>query len=221
MKINSICWNITSDCNENCKFCIRSIFPDLSFEENKIIAKKIAESNIEKLTFAGGEPMLYKRLFELVDYIKSINPNIILSLTTNGKNITRDSLELICSKFDWITLPIDASTNELNNTLGRGSNHLDKVLWLLNELKNSKINVKINTVVSAQNSNDIMNIKNIVNKYEIKRWKLFRFYSNGECLNEKDESIGNLLTDSIEDIICRNKKGLSLHYLRKQYKLVK
>ena len=72
-KIYSVCWNITEKCNESCKFCYRTIVDDLSLEENKRIADKLIEHGVEKITFAGGEPLLYKGLFGLAKYIKSQN----------------------------------------------------------------------------------------------------------------------------------------------------
>ncbi|MFA5602365.1 MAG: radical SAM protein [Bacilli bacterium] len=271
MKIKSLCWNITSFCNEHCKFCFREIFPELSLKENKIIAKKLLDYGVEKISFCGGEPLLYKDLFKLINYIKRLNPNIILSINTNGKNINEKNLGYICSKFDWITLPIDASTNKLNKEIGRGINHLKHVLWILEKVKGKNIKIKINTVLMEVNKDDINNINKIIERFKnIKRWKIFRFYatginagrnknlffindanfsllknkfllnnkkiisefndfdqfkysyfriySNGAYLNESNQEIGNLLDDSMKDVIKKSKECLSLHYLRNKYK---
>ena len=94
-RIYSVCWNITEKCNENCEFCYRTLVNDLSLEESQKIADKLIEHGVEKITFAGGEPLLYKGLFELSGYIKEKAPNILLSITTNGllMNITKVLVE--------------------------------------------------------------------------------------------------------------------------------
>lgn len=69
-ELYSICWNITNKCNENCKFCYRKICNDNSLEQNKKIFDNLSQIKVDKITFSGGEPLLYGSLFELVDYIK-------------------------------------------------------------------------------------------------------------------------------------------------------
>ena len=86
-ELYSVCWNVTNKCNENCKFCYRKISNDNSLENNIKIFNNISNIKINKITFAGGEPLLYDKLFDLVDYIKKNNPDITLSITTNGKII--------------------------------------------------------------------------------------------------------------------------------------
>ena len=83
-ELYSICWNITNKCNENCKFCYRKICNDNTLNQNKKIFDNLSQIKVDKITFSGGEPLLYENLFELVDYIKLKQPNIKLSLTTNG-----------------------------------------------------------------------------------------------------------------------------------------
>ena len=175
-ELYSICWNITNKCNENCKFCYRKICKDNTLEDNKKIFDNLSKIKIGKITFAGGEPLLYKDLFLLVAYIKSKNSNIKLSLTTNGKIINKQLLEKILKTFDWITFPIDSASSIINDKVGRGEYHLSKVIELLNSC-NNKIKIKINTVANKFNLNYLDNIYNIISKYNISRWKIFRFYS--------------------------------------------
>ena len=108
-QIYTVCWNITRKCNENCAFCYRTIANDLSLANNKKIADKLLAHGVEKITFAGGEPLMYEDLFTLAEYIKNKNPNIILSLTTNGMLIDKDKELLITKLFDWITLDIESN----------------------------------------------------------------------------------------------------------------
>ena len=175
VELYSICWNITNKCNENCKFCYRKICSDNSLEDNKKIFDNLSKIKIGKITFAGGEPLLYKDLFLLADYIKRTNPDIKLSLTTNGKIIDNILLKKILKYFDWITFSIDSASNIINEKIGKGVGHLAKVIELLNSC-NNKIKIKINTVATKFNLNDLDNIYNILSKYNISRWKIFRFY---------------------------------------------
>lgn len=67
--IKSVCWDITSRCNENCKFCYHNARnKDLSLEDNRIIFKRSLDFGPEKISFMGGEPLLYNDLFKLIKW---------------------------------------------------------------------------------------------------------------------------------------------------------
>ena len=174
-ELYSICWNITNKCNENCKFCYRKMCNDNSLEENKKIFDNISKIKIDKITFSGGEPLLYESLFELANYIKQKNSQIKLSITTNGQLIDEDIFNKILNTFDWISFSIDSSDININDEIGRGKKHLKNIINLLDKF-NGKIKLKINTVATKYNIADLENIYNIISKYQINRWKIFRFY---------------------------------------------
>jgi MoaA/NifB/PqqE/SkfB family radical SAM enzyme len=80
---------------------------------------------------------------------------------------------------------------------------------LLNKI-NGTTDVKINTVATKVNKNDLINILNIIKEYRINRWKIFRFYPlrRGAEYKEKfylcdDES------DELENVINQMKKSVN------------
>lgn len=174
-KLYSICWNIESECNEHCKFCYRKHCKNNTLNENKKIFDNISQLEIDKITLCGGEPLLYKPLFELIHYMKEKRPSIKLSITTNGMLVDNQMLEKIVDNFDNISFSIDSSDAKINESIGRGILHLSKVLSLL-EKCNNRIKIKINTVANQMNKEDLNNIYRLISKYNIDRWKIFRFY---------------------------------------------
>ncbi len=213
-ELYSICWNITNRCNENCKFCYRKLCKDNTIEENKKIFDQLSKIKIGKISFCGGEPLLYDGLFEIVDYIRNINPNIKLSITTNGQIIDDILLEKIINRFDYITFSIDSSDAEMNEYIGRGYNHLFKIEELLKKC-NNRIKVKINTVASKINIDDLENIYKIISKYNISRWKILRFLPlrRGKE-NQKLFYLNNEASKKVEKIINKLKDNSSfkIHY---------
>lgn len=212
-ELYSICWNITSNCNEHCNFCYRKKCKAISLEENKKIFDNLSQIKIGKITFSGGEPLLYNDLFKLVDYIRQQNSTIKLSLTTNGQLITNVILEEIIKKFDWVTFSVDSSSNEINDKIGRGEKHLSKIIELL-EKSNGRIKIKINTVVGNHNINDLNNIYKIISNYKISRWKIFRFYPIRSAKKNKDYFfIDEVDSKKIEDIVNNFKTNkIKIHY---------
>ena len=210
-RIYTVCWNITRKCNENCSFCYRTIANDLSLENNKIIADKLIDHGVEKITFAGGEPLLYEDLFTLAEYIKNKNPNIILSLTTNGMLIDKENALLITKLFDWITLDIESNKSSYHELVGRGKEHLNKTKKNLKYFS-KKINVKVNTVATRLNIKDIPKIYKIIEKYNVERWKIFRYYSiTYKSITNKDIfSITNEQFRQLKDGISKMNKSETL-----------
>lgn len=201
MRIRSVCWDITSRCNENCLFCYsEKNIQEASFEKNKRIMKNLISNGVGKISFVGGEPLLYKELFNLVEYGKSLDSTVQFSLTTNailladfneeGDYIINYPLVKRIEKyFDWITFSLDAPTQLFQTKMGRNIHHVDRVLSLLAYISMDipKLRIKINTVVSRVNINSLYDMIPILEQYRVNRWKLFQFLpSRGLALMNKD-----------------------------------
>lgn len=200
-KIKSICWDITSQCNEHCGFCYRNQNnKELDFESNKIILKKLIDFGVDKISFVGGEPLLYSDLFKLIEWGKFYAKNkTIFSITTNAILLTNiidnkivvdeEKINKISELFDWITLSLDAPNSILQSLMGRNVYHYDRVVAILGyiNLKSNNKKVKINTVVSKINIDSMMELYNELCEYNVKRWKVFRFLpSRGSALELKN-----------------------------------
>ena len=118
---------------------------------------------IKTLSISGGEALLYNDIFYLLDYIKIKLPKTKLILNTNCQGIEDNMLNVIISKFDALTLPIESVDSLYNSEVGRGSKHIENVLRLL-EFCNDKIEIKINTVIMKDNINQIEKIHDLIKK---------------------------------------------------------
>lgn len=216
-----IVWNITSACNESCKFCFRKKCRDISLEENKKIVDKISNLDVSKLSLSGGETLLYDDLFELVEYIKLKLSNTQLVLNTNGKNIDNSTLDKIIEYFDAITLPIDSTSCDFNLEVGRGYDHNSNVLKII-EYCNNKIIIKINTIVLKNNIEEIDKIYDLIKEYNISRWKIFKFLPVRDAYNYSyDFSINDDDSNRIENkvIDLNNNSDIEISYNKeKRYK---
>lgn len=186
----SLNWHIFMKCNYSCKFCFKtyagyksSLQPNskeyLSDEKVKIILKKLKEAKVEKITFAGGEPTLYPYLPEVLKLAKEMG--FVTMIVTNSSLLTDMYLDKIQDHIDYVKLSIDSSYEGIQKELGRGKgDHIKKTLEAGNRLKNRKIKVMMNTVVTLKNINDDMS--GIVEKLSPVRWKVF------QALPEKGEN---------------------------------
>ena len=130
MKKDSVCWNITSRCNENCQFCYRIMCrKENTYEQNNKILDMLIKLKINKISWTGGEALLYPHLFDLMK--KAHYNNIKNNIITNGRLLTPKIIDKIEEYTDYITFSLDALNDNVNNCLGRGIEHGKNIIELL------------------------------------------------------------------------------------------
>jgi len=100
----------TNACQMNCPYCINSLTDrslKLPYEKaTENIKKATVKYGIKEAVILGGEPTLYKRLIDLIIFLKNDCGLRRVGFTTNGIKLTEDKylIELIKSKIDFINI---------------------------------------------------------------------------------------------------------------------
>ena len=188
MQKKRVCWNITTKCNQNCKYCHRFLgINDLTYEENKKILNNLIKDGVNNITWTGGEALLYPNLKELLKI--SQENGIKNKLITNGMVLAQnENMREILDYLDSLTLSLDTINDDTNEELGRGKNHFEEVKTILDYVKGKSLKVNINTVVSKKNINEMEQLGEFLNNYNISKWKFFKFMPLRETAEKnKDE----------------------------------
>lgn len=211
MKKRSICWNITSRCNENCKFCYRILTDkENDIEKNEKILELLIKLSVKKISWTGGEALLYPNLMKLLKIAKS--KGIINNLLTNGKELSKERIIELEPYLDYITLSYDSNNSDTYKIMGRGEEHGLKVIEILDFVKRNGIDIKIkiNTLVSKINKDEVVDIGNTLEKYNIERWKIFKFIplrnsaiNNGKNFKISDKEF-NCIISKVENLYGMN-----------------
>lgn len=113
-------------CNQSCSFCAYRMHDSLSnqnFNEKDIIpfAKLIEtidcckELGVKAIQYTGGgEPLVYPKALEMLDY--TISSGLGLALVTNGAGLNEKSCDLLGDS-DWNRISVDAFSPELYSTI--------------------------------------------------------------------------------------------------------
>lgn len=175
MQKKEVCWNITTRCNQNCKYCHRFLgLNDLCYEDNYKILNNLIKDGITDITWTGGEALLYPNLINL---LRIANENGIKNkLITNGMILAQNNeMKEICNYLDALTLSIDSVDNSINTDLGRGANHYSNIKNILDYVQDKNLKLNINTVVSQKNINKLDELGQFLNNYKITSWRVFKF----------------------------------------------
>ena len=126
---------VTTRCQLQCKMC--SVWKQQFQEEadTKDIKRFIDEAiamGIKTIYFTGGEALLRKDIFELIDY--AARPGIITTINTNGGFINKDTAEkIVKSKLRNISFSIDGVNSKTHNFF-RGEGIFEKAMCSIDYL---------------------------------------------------------------------------------------
>lgn len=168
------CFELTSRCNLNCEFCYSSKnIPELNIKDIKKVIRKIKNFGVKQIVFSGGEPLLRKEIKEILRFSKE--SGLATCLSTNGILLTKQKIKELQNYVDWVGLSLDGVDQE-TDSLMRGPNHFSRAIEVLNNLNNTNIKVKINTMVGKPNIGRIEKMGDFLNKFDcVKIWKLMQY----------------------------------------------
>lgn len=154
---NSAWFHITSECNLNCFYCAlscgRALYNELKTEEIFDIIKDLSDSGISRLYITGGEPLLRKDFFEIVDYGTKIGLEVVIE--TNGFILTREKLNKIKNlKVNRINLSLDGVKAETHDYIRGVKGSFERVINSIEISKELKFQVSVYYCVNKYNINE-------------------------------------------------------------------
>mgnify|MGYP002719638903 FL=1 len=116
--------SVTDRCNFRCDYCMpKEIFGDdfvflpkeelLTFDEITTIAKVYAELGVKKLRITGGEPLLRRDLYKLIEKLNRIEGIEDIGMTTNGLLLKKHGQKLYDAGLRRINVSLDAIDDEV------------------------------------------------------------------------------------------------------------
>lgn len=194
-------FEITPNCNLDCVYCYNIWKQDKNYQQDELPIEKIKilfnkilnETEIEGITLSGGEPLLYKNLFEVIDFLNE--KKIKLGLTTNGIYLNKEiTKKLIDSGITYFEISLDSLEPKIYNQL-TNDNQLDKIKNAILTLKQNKATLSISTIITKLNLENISDVIDLSYAFSADYISLNRFIPSG-----KGKINSELLTPSVYDL---------------------
>ena len=197
--IRSVNWHLISTCNYSCRFCFARNLGEqpVSFSEGLTILSHLADAGMEKINFAGGEPLLHPRL---LDYCRAARDlGMTVSITTNGSLLSQKLIGEHAACIDWIALSVDSASESTEKRLGRGyGQHVQHCIGLSDAVREAGIRLKINTTVTRLTWEEDM--ADFIQRTSPDRWKVLQML---HIQGENDGAMADLaVTDKQFQAFC-------------------
>jgi GTP 3',8-cyclase len=107
--------SLTDRCNLRCTYCMPAAGLDwlpgeelLSFDElTRLVRLAVTRLGVTSVRFTGGEPLLYRRLEDVVTATARLRPRPEIALTTNGVGLERRARGLAAAGLDRVNVSLD------------------------------------------------------------------------------------------------------------------
>lgn len=151
---------VTPYCNLKCIYCrpggegyYENIKTIMTKEEIIEIIKLATQVGFTHVKFTGGEPLLRKDIFEIIENTREINGIREIQLVTNGTLLKGKAKKLKEAGIDYLTVSLDAVTPNIFRKIRKCD--ISSVIESLHECKDVGLPVRINMVVMKNNFSEI------------------------------------------------------------------
>lgn len=181
--------NFTKKCALSCEWCYvpfgsQSISKDLLSS----VVKRLGDLGFDSVTFGGGDPFQFKHLESIIKEAKEIGLFVhvdthAITLLENQKNAS-----LLESYVDLLGLPLDGSNGEVHDLMRGAIGHHKLIMSRLDWLREYRISIKINTIVSSVNVSDMRGLGKLISSLNPDRWSIYQYWPVGPAKKAASEN---------------------------------
>ncbi len=210
-----VAWEVTNACNLACKHCRAEAntnpSPDeLSTEEGKKFLDSIAKVGSPIVIFTGGEPLLRKDIFELIDHANNVGLKPVLS--PNGTLITDQvAKEIKRLNVQRVSLSIDGPDAKSHNNFRGVPRAFERTINGIELLKKYNIPFQINTTVTRSNLSHFKDIFDLVKELGAVAWHIFLLVPTGRAEGIREEIISAQEYENVLNWFYEFRKKTNIH----------
>ncbi|MEI0446632.1 radical SAM protein [Brachyspira intermedia] len=165
---------ITSLCNLKCIHCYEGDSHkieknNLDIDDWKSILVQLKDVNCQNIEFIGGEPLMFKGFYDILDFSVKIGHNV--HIYSNLTLFNNELINYIKNNNIVIHFSLYADNCDIHDNITQVKGSFDKTIFWLKELIKNNVKVVPAVVGMFQNQNNVDNIKYFLEELGIKNFK--------------------------------------------------
>jgi radical SAM protein with 4Fe4S-binding SPASM domain len=174
-------FDCTNNCNLRCRHCVTRggevLEGELSTIEALDLIRDLREMGVFQIGFSGGEPLMRKDIFTLMEEVKNLGMKV--QLTTNATLIDNNAAKKL-SELDPITVGVSLEGGtKASYEYFRGKDNFEKFVDGVELMKEYNLPVKFKSAVMRKNIGEINSIIELALRLGIEAVDMFLFYPQG------------------------------------------
>lgn len=184
-----IVWNLTPYCNLGCSFCYYdatkvSSHPGINYALALRITRQLKQARVKYLLLSGGEPLLYPKLFNLIEELTS--SCIQVGISTNGTLINKGiAQDLKSAGASYVGISLDG-TKSVHNSLRNSPAAFTQALRGLSSAKAAGLKTGIRLTLNRHNYTRLRDFFSFVEGLNVERLCFYHLVYSGRAKGSND-----------------------------------
>lgn len=221
----TVVWETTRACALKCLHCRAEAQPrrdprELTTDEGKALLRQIKEFGDPIFVVTGGDPLMRRDLFELLEYAIEIGLRTSLAPSAT-KLVTRARLErLLATGVKRVAISLDGPDAASHDAFRATRGIYQRTVEVLNDMNDVGLSLQINSTVSRHNLDRLDELADVVASFRPTQWSVFFLVPTGRGLAadmitpDEHERVMNWLYDVSKRVPFDVRTTAAQHYRR-------
>jgi AdoMet-dependent heme synthase len=182
----TIAWEVTRACAFACKHCRADAQHqrdprELTTEEGYQLIDRLSQFGSPILIFTGGDPMMRRDLFELIEYAAKKGLRCSLTPTATALPTKERLLQAKAAGIRRIALSLDAPSPEVHDEFRQVPGSWERTMHILHNAREVDLSVQVNTTVSTFNVDLLPQMVPFIEEVAAVQWAVFFLVPTGRA----------------------------------------
>jgi radical SAM protein with 4Fe4S-binding SPASM domain len=207
-----VSWNVTRKCNLKCSHCYinaakTELQNELTTAEGKQLIDQIVDVSRPLLILSGGEPLLRKDIYEIIQY--GTSKGLRMGLGSNGSLIDETvAKKLKEAGIKTVSISLDSNVAEEHDEFRGVEGSWQKAIQAIKFLRQNDVLVQVNTTLTQRNHPEIDDIMSLAEQIGVENFHLFFLVPTG-----RGKKIADLSPAMYENMITSTFAKVGKHKL--------